>query len=128
MADQKEVKKWLLKAESDYLFSASILPDTTFFSQLCFFFQQSAEKYLKAFIVKHDLNFKKIHDLIELLETCKKHDPTFSNILEETRILNTFYIDTRYPVHWPAEVSKEEALKALEAARKIKEFVEKLLL
>ncbi|MDI6731727.1 MAG: HEPN domain-containing protein [Candidatus Margulisbacteria bacterium] len=37
-------------------------------------------------------------------------------------------VDTRYPVNWPANVTKEEADKAKEAAQNIKVFVEKLLL
>ncbi|KAF0132897.1 MAG: HEPN domain-containing protein [Candidatus Saganbacteria bacterium] len=127
MAELKEVKKWLEKAKNDYDFSSSILPESTFYAQICFFFQQSAEKYLKAFIVKNDLAFKKIHDLIELLKICQAHQPSFSGLFEDCRTLNVFYIDTRYPVHWPSNINKEEALKALSASKKIKEFVEALL-
>lgn len=127
MADIKEAKKWIEKAENDYNFSASILPDTTFYSQVCFFFQQSAEKYLKSYIVKNDLSFRKIHDLLKLLEICKSHNQLFENIRGECENLNAFYIDTRYPVMWPSAVKKEEALKAQESARKIKEFVEKVI-
>ncbi len=34
-----------------------------------------AEKYLKAFIIAHDLEFLKIHDLPVLLKTCLKKTP-----------------------------------------------------
>lgn len=104
------------------------MSETTFYAHVCFFFQQSAEKYLKAYIVRYDLEFRKIHDLVELLKICSGHNRSFSFLLEECRFLNTLYVDTRYPVHWPAMVSKEEALKAQEAALKIKDFVEKLLI
>lgn len=127
MADPKEAKKWTDKAESDFAFASSILPDTTFYAQVCFYFQQAAEKFLKAYIVRYDLEFKKIHDLVQLLGICAKHSEKFTSLLDDCRLLTTLYIDTRYPVHWPAAVSKEEANKALEAARKIKLFVEKLL-
>lgn len=128
MADNSEVKKWLAKAGEDYSFSASQLPETTFFAQTCFFLQQSAEKYLKAYIIKNGLDFRKIHDLSELLKICKNHLPTFGTIRDECFLLNTYYIDTRYPVHWPTTIAKDEAIKAAAAARRIKEFVEKLLL
>jgi len=128
MAEVEEVKKWLEKASEDFTFSSSILPETTFYAQVCFFFQQAAEKYLKAYIVKYNLEFKKIHDLTELLEICKAHNSSFSELLDECVYLNAFYIEPRYPVHWPAAVSKEEALGAQEAAKKVKDFVENLLL
>ena len=124
MADSFEVEKWLKKASEDYEFSASILADTTFYSQVCFFFQQSAEKYLKAYIIKNDLGFKKIHDLIELLNICKKQDNSFFEIFDHCKMLAAFYIDTRYPVYWPSLVSKEEAVDAQKSALKIKNFIE----
>jgi len=127
MADSFEVEKWLQKANDDYQFSASILPETNFYSQVCFFFQQSAEKYLKAYIIKKQLDFKKMHDLIRLLEICQKKDSSFQEIFDDCNLLNAFYVDTRYPVHWPSLVSMEEALRAKDAAFRVKEFIEVIL-
>jgi len=39
--------------------------------------------------------------------------------MNDCRFLNGFYIDTRYPVHWPTQYTKEEALKAKKAAENI---------
>ena len=39
--------------------------------------------------------------------------------MDDCRFLNGFYIDTRYPVHWPTQYTKEEALKAKKAAKHI---------
>ncbi|MBI5699492.1 HEPN domain-containing protein [Candidatus Saganbacteria bacterium] len=124
---EASVKEWLKKAREDFDFASSILPDTTFFAQVCFHFQQSAEKYLKAYIIERDLEFKKIHDLRKLLKICEKANQLFSELTNECDFLSPFYIDTRYPVHWPSSVSQKETLAAQEAARKIKDFVEKLL-
>lgn len=73
MIDKKIVEEWLKKAQDDFDFASSNLsdPQNTFFSQICFHFQQSAEKYLKAYIVANELVFKKIHDLSELLRICQ---------------------------------------------------------
>ena len=38
--------------------------------------------------------------------------------MDDCRFLNGFYIDTRYPVHWPTQYTKEEALKAKKKAAK----------
>ncbi|MFH0729399.1 MAG: HEPN domain-containing protein [Pseudomonadota bacterium] len=64
MADHQIVKEWLKKADEDLNFASSIINDSTFYAQLCFHFHQASEKYFKAFIVAHDLEFMKIHDLI----------------------------------------------------------------
>lgn len=97
MAEQKEVNKWLEKAWSDYSFSSSVLPDTSFYAQVCFFFQQSAEKYLKAYIIKYDLEFKKIHDLASLLDICRKHEPTFASEKERNEYLYNVAIGKAKP-------------------------------
>lgn len=125
MVDKKIVKEWLSKAEEDIGFASKNLADeeNTFYAQICFHFQQSAEKYLKSYIVAYELEFRKIHDLPELLRICREHNESFTELEEECEFLTDFYIDTRYPVHWPAEISREEAKKAQESAKKITRFV-----
>jgi hypothetical protein len=46
---------------------------------------------------------------------------------EDSEFLAAFYVDTRYPVHWPTKFSKEEALKALQATDRIRILVRKKL-
>jgi len=81
---------------------------------------QAAEKYLKAYIVAYDLDFVKIHDLPVLLKTCIQQDPGLQEIFEECKFLNRYYIEARYPVHWPTSYHKEEAQKAKLAAERIR--------
>ncbi|KAA0242386.1 MAG: HEPN domain-containing protein [Candidatus Brocadia sp. AMX2] len=92
-----------------------------------FHLHHSAEKYFKAFIVAHDLEFEKIHNLISLLKICSKKEPVLSSLLSGCEFLNTSYIDTRYPVHWPTNYTKEKSLKAREVAVKIGETIKELL-
>ena len=127
MIPEEDVKEWVKKAKEDFDFASSVLPDTTFYGQVCFFFQQSAEKYLKAYIIENKLGIRKMHELRKLLKTCEGNEAAFMSLREEADFLSPFYIDTRYPVHWPAQVAKEEALKAQESARKIMDFVKQKL-
>lgn len=128
MGNEENINEWLKKADEDYLFASSVLPDSIFYAQICFHFQQAAEKYLKAYIISRKLEFKKIHDLTELLKICSKKEPKFSELYEDANLLTDYYIDTRYPVHWPAETTKDDANKAHESASKIKKIVESLLI
>lgn len=124
MADRKIVEEWLKEAEDDFLFAVTNLEEgVNFFSKICFHFQQAAEKYLKTYIVACDLKFLQIHDLIELLKICKAHDLSFFEIQEDCVLLNRYYIETRYPVHWPTHHTRDAAEQAREAAQRIADFV-----
>jgi HEPN domain-containing protein len=127
MVHKKLIKEWLEKADEDYGFASSVIEDSPYYVQICFHYQQAAEKYLKAFIVAHELVFKKSHELLELLSICVEKEKRLSEIEDDCNYLNRFYIDTRYPVHWPANYTKEDALKAKSAANRIAETVKEML-
>lgn len=120
MVDPAIVNEWLAKADDDFRFAeANLREGSEFFAQICFHFQQAAEKFLKAYIIAKDLPFGKVHDLVNLLKTCAIHNPAFNRLREECILLNTAYIETRYPVHWPTNYDREAAELAQSAATKI---------
>jgi len=123
MADPQLVREWLNKAEEDFGFAASVIKESPYFAQICFHFHQAAEKYLKAYIIAYDLEFEKIHDLPVLLEICMQRDPGLQIILDDCKFLNRYYIEARYPVHWPTSYNKEEAQKAKLAAEHIRDAI-----
>ena len=120
MADPQIIKEWLIKADEDFEFASSVIEESKFYAQICFHFHQAVEKYLKSFIIAYDLEFKKIHDLPVLLKSCLTKDPALEVISDDCKFLNRFYIDTRYPVHWPSKYTKEESMKAKTAAENIR--------
>lgn len=129
MADKKIVEEWLAKADEDLGFAKSCLSDeeNEFYSPICFHFQQSAEKYLKSYIVAFGLEFKKIHDLVQLLQVCSAHNPSLEGLKENCEFLTDFYVETRYPVHWPTNIIKADAEQAREAAEKIAQKIKDTL-
>ena len=127
MADARVTNEWLAKADEDFEFAISVIEDSAFYAQICFHFHQAAEKYLKSCIVAWGLEFKKIHDLPVLLDLCSTKHPSLQVLVDDCRMLNRFYIDTRYPVHWPSNYTKEEALKAKTAAEHIRDGVKTAL-
>ena len=127
MADPQIISEWLKKANEDLEFAISVIEDSTFYAQICFHFHQAAEKYLKSLIIAYDLEFKKIHDLPVLLKLFLVKKPELKKLMNDCRLLNGFYIDTRYPVHWPTQYTKEEALKAKKAAEHISVEIKKAL-
>jgi HEPN domain-containing protein len=128
MVETPIIREWAAKADEDFEFALVNLKEGKPFAALiCFHFHQSAEKYLKAFIVAHDLEFMKSHDLPALLRICGAKEPSLIRLSPDCEYLNTFYIETRYPVHWPTHFTVEEAEKALSSAQSIKSAIEKSL-
>lgn len=128
MVEPDLIVEWLNKADEDFNFATSIIQESTYYAQICYHFHQAAEKYLKAYIIANTLPFKKIHDLLTLLKTSLDANPDLQVIREDCRFLNRYYIDTRYPVHWPTSYTNEEAYEAKEACERIREVIKKSLM
>ena len=128
MVDYGLFEEWIEKADEDFGYaSLSLDEEFEYFPQICFHFQQAAEKYLKAYIIQKNLEFNKIHNLIVLLKVCAKEDSSFEVLKASCEFLNRFYVDTRYPVHWPVLRSKEVAQEARDYAKQMQDFVKSKL-
>jgi HEPN domain-containing protein len=128
MVDVEIVREWLAKADEDFEFARINFEEgKNFFAQICFHFQQAAEKYFKSYIIAHELEFLKIHDLPLLLKICLSKDSSFEQLRDDCEYLTTFYVDTRYPVHWPTRFSHQETEKAFKSAERIRSFVKNKL-
>jgi len=124
MADIAIVRECIQKADEDFEFALVNLKERKpFIGHICFHFQQSAEKYLKAYVVARELEFRKTHDLAALLKICVSSSPSFEQLDQDCEYLNTFYVETRYPVHWPTNFSENEAQRSCQAAENIKDVV-----
>lgn len=96
----KEVNQWL-EFSIDDLDSAEIMLKNCKYNMVCFFAHQAAEKALKAFLVSQNHNPPRTHNLLDLLNLCIKYNRFFENLIPKARILNQFYIPTRYPTALP---------------------------
>jgi len=91
---------------------------------ICYLCQQSAEKYLKAFIFSQDIEPEKTHDLEYLLEICIKYNQEFSSLLSNAYILKRYAVLPRYPNE--LEINNDDMKNAISNAKKIQEFVLKI--
>ena len=63
------VGQWMHKADQDIRAAASLLADDPpLLYPSCFHSQQAAEKYLKALLVRSQVDFPKTHDIQEILD------------------------------------------------------------
>jgi len=117
------VDKWIKKAENDLVTAERQLSFEDPIAQTaCFHCQQAAEKYLKAFLVHHQIYFTKTHKIMELLDLCATVDPSFPDELQDADNLTDYAVEIRYPDVW-LEPTREDAKEAFDTAKKVREFV-----
>jgi HEPN domain-containing protein len=115
-------EEWFKKADEDESSAKIILAEDGPPSTVCFLSQQMAEKYLKGALGLYKQPQPKIHDLLALATLLAKKTPKIFEMKDELKLLNRYYIETRYPGDYP-EFSLREAKKALTAAVVIKELI-----
>ena len=117
------LKQWLEKANDDLRVAEylSTMHHPTPYEIICFHCQQSAEKYLKAFIFLQDIEPEKTHDLEKLLGTCQEYDDKFSTLLTKAIILKGYGILPRYPNE--LGITNEDMKTAIRYAKDVQEFV-----
>lgn len=115
--------EWFKKAQADLDFARIGLKETNHYGQVCFFCQQVVEKYLKGFLVAHQRKFRKIHHTSSLIKRCINIDQRFEKFTEKCKILDSYYIPTRYPVPWEEKYTKKDAENSLKIAESIVKLV-----
>ena len=91
------IKNWIFRAREDFAVIESLKKSGLefFTSTICFHSQQAVEKYLKSFLIFHDIDFPKTHDVDFLLLECKKIDEENFDI--DLKRLTEFGVSVRYP-------------------------------
>ncbi|MCP5053171.1 MAG: HEPN domain-containing protein [bacterium] len=123
------VKNWILKANNDFKTGkdemATEEPAT---DTICFHMQQYVEKYLKGYLVFHKVDFRKTHDIAELIELCKKIRVDFEELYGlDADSLTIYAAEIRYPDDFYMP-TPEETRGCIDAAEKAVNFIKKKLL
>ncbi len=122
------VRGWLSKAESDIKTAGIILanPDRKDLptDMVCFHCQQAVEKFLKAYLVSHHIQFPNTHILKDLVKKAMAVDSEFEVILEKAERLSPYAVDIRYPDDFYLPTF-EEAIEAYSTAQEVKVLVTK---
>jgi HEPN domain-containing protein len=128
MRRPEEVKKvlvgqWLAKAEQDLKAGEALLAtEPPCLYPACFHAQQAAEKYLKALLTFHQIEFPKTHAIELLLELLERVEPQTASQLQYAGELTPYGVDIRYPGDQP-EPELDESRKAVDLARKVRDAV-----
>jgi HEPN domain-containing protein len=128
MRDPKiEGARWLEQAEYD-LATAEWDYKGERWPAVCFNAQQAAEKAVKAYLYAAGERIVLGHSVVELLEQAGRKNPEFLTLVQAAKILDRYYVPTRYPNGLPGGIGadvygKEDADQALELAKTVVDFV-----
>jgi len=114
------VRLWVRKAEEDLAVARLVLESGQALRDAAgFHSQQAAEKYLKAFLTSHQIEFSKSHDIGLLLDAVSRVDRNLADGLAEVRRLTPLAVQFRYPGEDPplSKLEAEECLQLAETCR-----------
>lgn len=117
-------RTWFEQAEAD-LRAAEDSATGGHYEWSCFQCQQAGEKALKAFLYARGMTSIISHSLRRLLRECEGVDGSFSALAEDGRLLDQYYIPTRYPNGLDEEIpptryyERRDAEQCLRSARSI---------
>ena len=125
--DADRVRPWIRLAEEDFSMAGHEMEreQDGALGGICFHSQQCVEKYLKALLVAHAVDFPKVHDL-EAIMALIPGGAGLSLKVDDVLPLNRYATAGRYPGDWEMP-TREEAAAALEMARKARDAVRKCL-
>ena len=118
------VAMWRLKARRDLEHARFSMTHGDAWEYACFSAQQSAEKYLKALLVRQFVRPARTHNLTELVQAIAGAGIALRGVDAECELLTKFAVQTRYG---PVMASEGEAVAAIAAAERIAAAVEPLL-
>jgi len=120
---QEQLHEWLRIAAQDLAVAEHLFNDMypRPFEAICFHCQQSAEKYLKGFLVMNDIDPPKKHDLAALVKMCGELSADFSALAVECDFLTDYGVVPRYPRK--IDIEEPQVRVALNYARRIRDFV-----
>lgn len=124
MRDPKKLaNEWIKVADDDLGYAQVGLDETEFFANVCFSAQQAFEKYLKGYLLAHNVKYPRIHSLTKLLSICLKVNPKFSQFKEAAEQLTPYSVAARYPDIGDVEFTKQQAKEAIDFAKMLRDFI-----
>ncbi len=120
---RKVMAEWVRKADADFDLAEHLLAEgSNFLNAIAFHCQQAVEKYLKAFLVWHQIHFPKTHDLEELLDLVETVEAGLAESLRDVIVLTPYGVEVRYPGDRP-DATPETARQAVQLARQVRDAV-----
>jgi HEPN domain-containing protein len=117
------VLQWLDKAAADFDAAEQLSTQGGRFREIvAFHCQQAVEKFLKALLVRSQIEFPKTHDIAKLLDRVATVDASTAESLRDADGLTPFGVEARYPSDAP-EILPGGEVEAIAMARVVRNAV-----
>lgn len=117
------VQSWLAKADEDFRVAEHLAAqEGGYENAIGFHCQQAAEKFLKALLVRHQVEFPRTHDLRQLLGLVGTIDQELAASLNGVAVLNPYGVDARYPTDVP-DLTREDIAEAVALSSLVREAI-----
>jgi len=118
-------QEWLNRAKSNLVRAKEdIRLSGVFLEDLCFDAQQAAEKAIKAVLIRRNIQFPYVHDLMALLALIEKEGESLPEPVKQAGRLTRFAVVTRYP-GLEEPVTREEYERAVIIAEAVVQWAGK---
>jgi HEPN domain-containing protein len=94
------VAEWIKKADLDLKAAVRLSAEGEFRDVVGFHAQQAAEKYLKALLTRHQIEFPKTHVIRRLLILLERADPLMAEALDDANWLSPFGAEIAIRAIW----------------------------
>jgi len=122
---RRNARQWKQKAEEDFAAATTLLKAASppLHSAICFHVQQAVEKYIKACLVLHRVDFPRTHNIAELINLlpsdCRPQLP-----VDEQERLSAYAVIARYPGEADL-ISSDAVEEAVHIARRVRSYFRK---
>jgi HEPN domain-containing protein len=116
------VADWIAKADLDFDTAVRLVAEERFRDIVAFHAQQAAEKYLKALLTRHQIEFPKTHVIRRLLILLGPVEPLIAEELDDANWLSPYGAEIRYPGD-RSETVPGDQVRALQHAQKVRDAV-----
>jgi HEPN domain-containing protein len=121
------VQNWLIKTQHDLLAAKKLSAEPEIYGDIAIYHcQQSAEKAVKGFLILHNQEFPRTHDIRLLIQLAIRINSSFEHYQETSEILTPYATEFRYPSD-VMQPNPEELEDALIKAEELFDFVVSLL-
>ncbi len=86
--------------------------------------QQAIEKYIKGYLLSKGWELRRIHNLETLINEAIMYDSSFEEFRTACQKITQYYIEDRYPLMIPSELTEKEIKESLDTGKRLVVFEE----
>lgn len=121
--DSKRYYDWIYHAVIDRYAAEVICGDQRLYCAAAFHCQQCIEKALKGYLLFKSRKLLDGHNLTWLCKQAAMMDGGFTEYIDESVVLNRYYIETRYPADIPVEIDSATMDSLMEMSGRMLDFI-----